>query len=704
MATPRKQINIRFAVLYVILVTVMGIGIVGRILYINFVERDQWVNKAQKQSQKNILVPALRGDICAADGRLLASSVPFYDIRFDTQTEALTNEIFDNNVDSLAWCLSNLLRDKSGSEYKRKLLSARFKKKRYLLVARNVTYNQLQKIKNFPIFRLGKYKGGMIVEEKNKRVKPFGSLASRTIGYLNTNLDGSYAGKVGLEGAYEKILKGTDGLALGQKFAGNNYMPVGKQIDPRNGLSIVTTIDVDIQEAVDDALRSALIEHKAEYGCAILMEVGTGDIVAISNLKKKNDDRYVESYNYAVGAAKEPGSTFKLASLIVALEDGYVDVTDSVATGKGVIEYHDAKMRDSHWGGYGTITVAEGFEKSSNVLLSKIIVDNYTGKEQQFVNRIFSLGLGHQLGIEIKGEGKPMIPDPSDKSWSGVTLPWMAIGYNTHLTPLQILAFYNAIANDGKMVRPRFVKEIVDMGVLVEKREVEVLNPSVCSERTVKKVQELLKGVVERGTATNIRNKKYSIAGKTGTCQLNYWKRGEEKKYQASFAGYFPADEPKYSCIVVVNTPTNGKFYGNQVAAPVFKDIADKVYAFTTDFCRTMSDESEGEVLETPYSRNGFRDDLEMLYNIYGFKYQAGENITPWVAATNLGEEVRLSNRREKADAVPDVSGMGVRDALFLLEKQGLKVEVSGVGVVVKQSVAAGSSLPKDRMIAIELN
>jgi len=701
MATPRKQINIRFAVLYVILVSVMGTGIIGRILYINFVQRDEWISKAQRQSQKNIVVPALRGDICATDGRLLASSVPFYDVRFDTQTEALTDEIFEKNIDSMALCLAQLFKDKSSSEYKHKLVSARHKKKRYLLVKRNITYNQLQKVKKFPIFRLGKYKGGMIVEEKNKRVKPFGHLASRTIGYLNTNLDGSYAGKVGLEGAYEKILKGSDGISLGQKFAGNNYMPVGKQVDPVNGLSIVTTIDVDMQEAADDALRRALIKHQAKHGCAILMEVSTGDIKAISNLKRNDEGIYVESYNYAVGAADEPGSTFKLASLIVALEDGYVDVTDSVATGRGVIEYHDAKMRDSHWGGYGTITVGRGFELSSNVLISKIIVDNYTGREQQFINRIYSLGLGHKLGLEIKGEGEPRIPDPSDKSWSGVTLPWMAIGYNTHLTPLQILSLYNAIANDGKMVRPRFVREVTEMGVKVDDLEVEVLNPSVCSKATVKKVQALLKGVVENGTARNIKTKKYGIAGKTGTCQLNYWKKGEEKKYQASFAGYFPADNPKYSCVVVINTPTENGFYGNQVAAPVFKEIADKVHAYSTEFCIPLVAQEDNEA--TPYSRNGYRDDLERLYNIYGFKYNAPEDITPWVGAKNLGGEIRLSNRREQENTVPDVSGMGIRDAIYLLERNGLKVKVSGVGVVGWQSVPAGDPLPKDRLIAIEL-
>ncbi len=433
-----------------------------------------------------------------------------------------------------------------------------------------------------PIFKEGRYKGGMIAEVESKRELPHESLASRTIGNLNKGASGNV---VGLEGAYDTELTGVNGSILKQRLTGGAWMPVHDEnyIEPRDGNDIITTIDIELQDVAESALFSQLSRHGAHHGTAILMEVKTGDIKAISNLRIEDDGDYHESYNYAVGESTEPGSTFKLPAFMVALEDGVISLEDSISTGDGTVRYYDKTIRDSHRGGYGTITARTVFENSSNVGTAMIINENYKGRPGDFVDRLYSMGLNDKVGIEIKGEGSPLIRYPGDKYWSGISLPMMSHGYEVQQTPLQILTFYNAVANDGRMMKPRLVKEIRYHGQQVEEFSPRVLKSSICSKATIEKAHELLEGVVERGTATNLRNDTYKIAGKTGTAQIANDKYGYKQdgrvSYQASFVGYFPADNPVYSCIVVVNAPTNSIYYGNLVAGPVFKEIADKVYS-----------------------------------------------------------------------------------------------------------------------------
>ncbi|MBN2520711.1 MAG: penicillin-binding protein 2, partial [Bacteroidales bacterium] len=574
----KKDIVWRVAVIY-FSILFFALLIIGRVFYLQFFESEKWKSKSEMISYQDVTIEPNRGDIYSNDGRLLATSVPFYEVRMDLNSNALNSDLFYEKVDSLALCLSYLFKDRSQNEYRRLLILNKNKGNRYFLIQKHVTYTQLKKLRNFPIFRLGRYKGGLIIEQTNKRIMPHLNLAARTIGYI------SEGGAVGLEGAYDKYLRGVVGVKLMQKLSGGVWMPIDDKnaIEPQNGKDIITTIDINFQDVAEQALLKQLLKVDAIHGCAVLMEVETGDIKAISNLKRNSDGTYSELYNFAIGESTEPGSTFKLASLIVALEDKHIDLDDTVQTGNGEIEYYGIKLTDSKEGGYGKITIKEAFEYSSNVGISKVITKYYGKNERKFIDRLYSMNLNEKLGMEIKGEGDPLIKYPSDPTWSGISLPWMSIGYELRLTPLQILTFYNAIANDGKMIKPRFVKGIMEHGEITRSFKMEVINHSICSKQTIIKVKELLEGVVENGTAQNLKNPNYKIAGKTGTAQIANKKYGYNHdkgvSYQASFVGYFPADNPKYSCIVVVNSPSRYIYYGNIVAGPVFKEIADKVYA-----------------------------------------------------------------------------------------------------------------------------
>ena len=701
----RKDLIWRVNFVY-FLILLFAFAIIGRILFIQVIQKDIWETKAQELSRKDIIVQPNRGDIISADGKLLVSSVPHYEVHMDLKSNALTDDIFEQNIHSLAWCLSNLFRDKSKKEYKRRLVNARKLGKRYFLIKRNITYIELKKLKKFPIYRRGKYKGGIIVEQHNKRIKPFGSMASRTLGYLIDNNKGERIGRVGLEGAYNKELKGKEGLILKQKLSGGVWMEIdgGVQIEPEDGKDLVSTIDVRLQDVAQNALLAQLQKQEAHHGTAVLMEVSTGRIKAIVNLSRGTDGRYREKFNYAVGAATEPGSTFKLASLMVALEDGVVDINDSIDTHNGVIEYYGVKMKDSH-SGLGKITVKRALEESSNVAVSQIINENYKKNPEKFIQRLYGLGLNQKLSLKIRGEGKPEIKYPGSKSWSGLSLPWMSIGYETKLTPLQILTFYNAVANNGVMIKPHFINEIKYHGKTINKIEGEIMNPAICSESTLKKVQEMLKGVVEEGTAKSLKNDNYTIAGKTGTAQVANLNKGYKnndgnKTYQASFVGYFPTEKPKYSCIVVVNSPQKS-IYGSQVAGPVFKEIADKVYATSLD----MIEENRKNYVETvPYSRNSNKIDLENVFSFLNIPYR--ENCKDnWVSTVNAGNLVALNeiDYINNENLVPNLKGMGLKDVMYLLENRGLKVNAKGYGTVSWQSIPAGRKFKDGDKINVEL-
>ena len=700
--TIKRDITWRVGVIYLALV-VLAVVVFGKVVYLQVAEGHEWRAMEEKMTNKVREIEANRGNILACDGRKLACSVPSYRLYMDMMAHGLTDEKFDNNIDSLCLCLSGFFKDKSAWDYKKDLENARRQGKRYFRIhRRRVSYTELKKIKQFPIFRLGKNVGGFIPEQLDRRKKPFGILASRTIGKLYEEKE--KGGMVGLERAFNAELKGKNGVNTYTRISGR-WVPE-EAMPPKNGKDVLTSIDIEIQDVAENSLKQQLIKHNAHHGVAILMEVQTGAIKAIVNLHRKNEGIYIEDYfNYAIGEAIEPGSTFKLASMISVLEDGYVNLDDSINTGRGVYKFYDRVMRDSHHGGYGTITYREVFEKSSNVGISRMIVENYKSDPKRFVDRLYSMGLNDSHSLEIKGEGQPMIKYPGSKTWSGVTLPWMSIGYELKMTPLQTLVFYNAVANNGKMMKPYFVQGVYKHGELINTYEPIVLNPSICSLSTIEKVHDLLVGVVENGTAQNIKNSNYKIAGKTGTAQIAKGKSGYKKggvEYQASFVGYFPADRPRYSCIVVVNGPSNNVYYGNQVAGTVFKAISDRVYATGFDMLdeHPVSIPSEGIL---PYSKGGVKEDLLAVFEELNVTIEGKDIESDWISATAKEHKVNFSRKSFTKGVVPNVRGMGAKDAVALLENMGLEVIVSGRGRVVEQSITAGTRLVARKRIFIKL-
>ncbi|WP_430935264.1 penicillin-binding protein [Saccharicrinis sp. 156] len=700
--TIKRDITWRVGVIY-LAVVVLAVFVFGKVVHLQAFEGAEWRALEEKMTNKERQIEANRGNILASDGRKLACSVPSYRLYMDMMAHGLTNDIFNKNIDSLSICLSKFFKDRSANTYKRNLTAARQEHKRYYRIhRRRVSFTELKKIKEFPIFRLGKNVGGFIPEQLDQRKKPFGILASRTIGKLYEEKE--KGGMVGLERAFNEDLKGKNGVSTFTRISGR-WVPE-EVMPPQNGMDILTSIDIEIQDVAENSLRQQLVKHNAHHGVAILMEVQTGAIKALVNLHRKSEGVYIEDYfNYAIGEATEPGSTFKLASIMAALEDGYINLDDSIDTGRGVHRFYDRNMKDSHHGGYGKITYRQVFEKSSNVGISRMIFENYNSNPRRFIDRLYAMGLNKKHGLEIKGEGEPMIKYPGSKSWSGVSLPWISIGYESKLTPLQILAFYNAVANNGKMMKPYFVEGVYQHGEEVKSYEPVVLNPSICSLGTIEKVHELLVGVVENGTGRNIKNKNYKIAGKTGTAQIAKGSGGYKNggvQYQASFAGYFPADRPRYSCIVVVNGPSNNVYYGNIVAGSVFKQISDRVYASGFD----MLDEHPVEIPAEgilPYSKGGKKEDLLAVFEELNVTIDGKDVQSEWISTSAQEHKVNFSRKTFSNGLVPNVQGMGAKDAVALLENLGMKVIVSGRGRVIGQSVQAGTRLRNGTKVFIKL-
>ena len=695
----RKQIIQRTYLVYFTMV-VFGLSILFRAIYIQTVDGEKWREKAKNTTLRYENIEALRGDICAEDGRLLATSVPIYEIRMDMGPDVITDDVYKQGIDSLALMLSQLFGDRTKGQYLSALNRARDKEERYFLVKRNVTYNQLQVLRNFPIFRLGKYRGGRIENERARREMPYKTMAARTIGY---EAEGVY---VGLEGAYRKELEGIQGKRLMLRTAGT-WVPINdeNEIQPENGKDLITTINITMQDMVENALLKSLNRYDAEFGSAVLMEVSTGKIKAISNLTRRTVGNYRETYNYAVGESAEPGSTFKLASMIALLEDGKVKPEDIVHTGNGVIRYADRIMRDSKEEGFGSITAMHAFEVSSNVGISQLVYNAYKDHPQQFIDRIKGLRLDQPLGLEIAGEGKPWINDPKGASWSGVTLPWMSIGYEVSVTPLQTLSLYNAVANNGRMMKPMFVEEIRQTGKTIKRFQPEIILRSIASQSTLETVREMLVGVVENGTAKNIRTSLYDIAGKTGTAQVANTSQGYRTdgrtSYRASFVGYFPADQPAYSMIVVIHNPKGYIFTGSQVAAPVFKEVADKIFATQLNYPQPK--QSETLLASLPSFRNANTEDVRTIYSAFDCKMI--DNVqSHWASTVASNDTVSFWEKNFIENLVPDVVGMSLKDALFVLENSGLRVRFTGRGVVRRQSLQAGIRVCPGNQIYIELN
>lgn len=698
----KDDITWRTIVVYIFII-VFGFLVLGKAGIVMTVQGEKWRKMASANvPARPVSIAPNRGDIWAADGRILATSVPFYELRFDPI--AVDKKVFNEKVDSLAFCLAAFFQDGSKAYYKDKLIGARRRKPkpdRYLLInKRRVNHTELKKIRNFPIFRLGKNKGGFQAIVSNKRLQPHLNLAGRTIGYLNESADGTAEGRVGLEAAYENLLKGEYGQGMKRMMSGT-WMVLTRE-EPIDGKDVVTTIDVDYQDIVQHALKKQLEKSQATHGAAILMEVKTGDIKAIANMARGKEGEYVENQNFAISGAGEPGSVIKAATIIALLEDGYVTPNDTIDLGKsGVYKFYDRKLTESH-DGLGRVTVKQIMEKSANGI-AKLVFDSYKERPEKFVNRWYAMGLDKKTGICLPGEAEPYIKYPKEKGWTGISLPWMSIGYELKITPLQILAFYNAIANDGQRMRPRLVKEIRHHGEVVETFDPEEVGGRICSRKTLNQVREMLEGVVENGTARNIYTTKYRIAGKTGTARLASGAGGYGGgRYRASFVGYFPADKPLYSCIVVIDNPTNG-YYATTVSAPVFREIADKVYSMA--YVHYGKPEYEAD-RSLPVCKNGLKEDFLTVFNeldmdVDGLSETEGAD---WViTASNEAENVVLKPRRIEYTAVPNVRGMGLRDALFILENAGLKVGVTGAGMVQKQSLTPGSDVAKGSYVQIEL-
>ena len=666
MAVENRNILKRiYFVALIILIMVSGISI--KLTNIQWVEGAYYRKLAKERSVKNFVIPANRGNVYSSDGSLLATSIPNYTIRFDAV--APSKENFDQNVKALADSLALFLQ-KSSATYLNDFRKARAHKNRYFLVARNLSYTEYMTIKGFPLFNLGANKGGMITEQKTVREHPIGKIAERTIGYERYREDGSTL-QVGIEGAFSKYLNGKDGKVLKQKIAKGQWKPIRdeNEVEPRDGYDVVSTIDVYVQDIAHHALLKQLVEYDADHGCVVVMETKTGAVKAISNLGRATDGSYYETINYAVGESHEPGSTFKLLDLIALIDDNKIDTSKVYDSHGGEITYRGRKVRDSHEGGYGKVSLARGFEVSSNTIMVQAVYENYKNNPKQFTDRIVNLGLNKPLGLPFKGEGIPRIPQPSDKNWSAISLQWMAFGYGVSVTPLQTLTLYNAIANNGEMVKPIFVQEVKEWSKTIKKFDKQVINPKICSNETLKKVQAMLQNVVKKGTGSKLYSKDFSMAGKTGTAKVDYHKTDGSMYYASSFAGYFPAENPKYSCIVVVHKPNTSKnnYYGADVAGPVFKRIAQKVF---TDVPST-------NIVKNLKKNNPAQDKNYLKYN---------------------------DKVNKKPTSVPNLRGMSGMDAVALLENLGMKVKAIGFGKVKKQSIQAGQPILKNNTIILELS
>ena len=635
-------------------------AITYKLIDIQFVKGDYYRKKAEERTVRNFEIKANRGNVYTADGSLLATSVSKFDIRMDAVT--VSNENFEKNIKGLSKALSEML-GKSEGYYENYIRKARKIKNRYLFITRDLSYNEYMKVTKFPIFNLGTYKGGLIAEQRTVREHPIGKIAQRAVGYDD------YRGRVGIEGNFHEFLQGKNGKRLKQKIAKGQWKPLNdnNEVEPVDGKDIITTIDLNVQDIAHHALLSQLQNFEADHGTVVVMETKSGEVRAISNLGRNKEGNYYERLNYAIGESHEPGSTFKMMSMVVALEDKVIDTSTIIDTEDGKYKVYDRTVSDSHKGGYGKISAAKVMEVSSNIGIVKIIEQHYGNDPQKFIDGLKRVQIGNKLNLPIKGEGIPTLPDPKDKkTWYGTSLAWMTHGYGVSITPMQTLTFYNALANNGEMVKPRFIKEIRTQDRVIEKFDKEVINPKICSQQTIDKVKEIMKNVVKRGTATNIYNKNYELAGKTGTCQTEYWTG--KTKYISSFVGYFPADNPQYSCIVVIHKP-NKKigYYGADVAGPVFKQIAHKIYTETP-----LLDEIKG-LQQNP-------DIINSNYNSY---YEIA---------------------RKQTHTMPNVQNMMGMDAVALLENLGMKVKFKGTGKVIFQSVKAGEELDKNAIIQLTLS
>lgn len=649
---------------------VFGLAVVFKLVSIQFVQGDKYKALANERIVKDFVIPPNRGNVYSVNGNLLATSIPKYEIRLDAMTSKAS--IFEKYLNPLSDSLASYY-GKPSTYYQKVIRKARANKNRYFFLAKNLGYSDYIRFRSFPMLSLGAFKGGLIVEQTVKREHPMGGIAERTIGYERVDEDGNVT-RPGLDGAYGiKYLRGVAGKRAKQQIGKGQWKPIldYNQVEPQDGYDIYTTIDVNIQDIAHHALLKQLEIYEAEHGCAVVMDVKTGEIRAISNLGRTKKGKYYEMLNYAVGESHEPGSTFKVMAMMAALEDKVIDTSTIVDTQKGKKRFYGRYVSDSKHGGYGEISAARALEVSSNIGLATIVDDNYSKDPEKFLDRLDKWKLNEKLGVSIIGEGTPVIPKPGDAIWSKNALPSMAYGYNLRLTPLQTLAFYNAIANDGELIRPRFLNAVKEFDKEIETFKKEVIVKKICSDETLSEIQEILKNIVVRGTGKRMYSKTFSMAGKTGTARTDYanfeeWQK--DKKYVSSFAGYFPAENPKYSCIVVIHKPsTKVGFYGADVSGPVFKSVAQKIYT------------------DTPLI-----DEVESL------DVQNASAVSEFEAYFETAQTYKT--------IMPNVVGLPAMDALALLENMQikLKVKLDGSGIIKKQSINKNIKLKKNQIVVLQ--
>lgn len=702
----KKTILIRVRIVF-LLVAVFAIGIGYRIFHIQFVDGSYWRSKRSTFAIREIA--ATRGNIYADDGSLLATSIPKYRVGFDPRvskkkkgTKNKGEKLFLKNVDSLALLLSAKFKTRSVADFKNLMLDARSKNRSfvYLVPGFNISYRDKLEMSRWPLVREGQNKGGIVFEKIYKRYRPFQELAFRTVGFVNEDNYGA-----GLESSFNSILGGIKGRATFQQLAGGIWRPLfdGTEIRPIDGDDIYSTININIQDVAESSLLKSVTNSSAKFGCVVVMEVATGHVKAIANLGLEKD-KYVEKYNYAVGLKHYPGSTFKLASYMALIEDQDLKLSDTINTGNGQLRVDKQWIKEAKNHQYGRLSIKDAFAKSSNVAVAKLVLKNFKKKPEKYLEYITNFGLAEPLNFQIRGAERPFFRSPADKRhWNDAALAKMSYGYESQITPLQTLAFYNAVANGGKMVQPIIVKETRANDRLTQRFSAKVIRDKICSDKTLEALREMMIAVVEnpKGTAHKIKSDQYKIAGKTGTAHKFENGKWVDDAYYTSFAGFFPADKPKYSAIVIIDSPKNGQMAG-EAAAPVFKEIADKIYANDVEMHRPL--EQKETATDLPKFAGGKYEDLHIICNKLNISnYNKDTNQSEWVNAKPMNRAIYWQGSPSEIGKVPNVEGLSLRDAIYRIENGGYKIRAMGRGRVIGQTPRPNSFMDRGKTIIVML-
>lgn len=687
-----------------ILVVLACVAIFGKAIYIQQVQGTHWRSMSDSLHQKLDEIEAERGTIYSEDGQMLSTSIPQFDIYIDFRVEALrekNGQRFRENLDSLSESLANLFKDMSAGEYKALLQEGYRNEEGYFPLKKKISFREYEALRRFPLFKLGRYKSGMIANEKTIRLNPYQMLAFRTIGLARDS------NKVGLEMTYDSILKGRNGKQFVRKIAGGVSVPVDDtyEIEPETGKDIVSTIDVFIQDITENALMKMMIKNEAQNGCAIVMEVKTGKIKAIANLGKRSDGTYWEDFNYAISPT-EPGSTFKLATMLALLEDKKISLNQMITLEHGAWKIAGQTVYDSEVHKENDVTVKHAFELSSNVAMAKMAAMHYSDNPNQFIKHLKKMRMDTVSGIDLRGERNPVIYKPGGRFWGPTTLPWMAFGYNLSVSPLQTTVLYNAIANNGRMMKPYLVSAVKEEGILLKQFEPVVTDEAVCSQQTLQQLKACLEGVCTAGTATALfKNAAYKVAGKTGTALVADGNRGyADKIYQSSFAGYFPADNPQYTCVVIIKNKAHAPvYYGAAVAGPVFKEIADRLYSTYIRQANTASVQNKKD--SSAFSFAGNKTDLAFISKKIQLPFiDSTTRLDEWTEISGKDAMVTLNRKAVEKNTMPLLKGMGLKDVVYLCENMGLKVNARGKGKVAEQSIPPGQPVVKGQLINIALD